>query len=303
MGAGIYLDITGARENKRMATSLDTSAQQQPIAIISYHQIDPRPARGTLWRELVTPPERFRQEMQALARRGWRGVSMRELQPYLRGERRGKVVGLTFDDGFLNNMQALPILQAFGFTATLFAIPGLVGGVNEWDRPAGIEIKPLMGREHLQAWLAAGMEIGSHTFNHVDLTECDAQQAHHEIDGSRQALEDLLGCEVESFCFPYGRLRDEHVDMVRAARYTSACTCEMRRVQSGTDLLRLPRLTSWSTSPLPLFLARVLTPLEDLRRDLRRWLQPGPAPVLPAGGSGAPAKVPPGAQGAQGAGS
>jgi peptidoglycan/xylan/chitin deacetylase (PgdA/CDA1 family) len=284
-----------------MATSHEISAQQQPIPILSYHQVDERPPRGTLWRELVTPPERFRQEMRALARRGWRCVSMRELQPYLRGERRGKVVGLTFDDGFLNNMEALPILQEFGFTATLFAIPGLLGGVNEWDRPAGIAMKPLMSLEHLQAWRLAGMEIGSHTFNHVDLTECDAQQAHHEIDGSRRALEALLGCEVESFCYPYGRLRDEHVDMVRAARYTSACTCEMRRVQPGADLLRLPRLTSWSTSPIPLFLAQVMTPLEDWRRDLRRALRPGQAPGLPVGGSSVPAKVPQGAQ--QGAGS
>ncbi len=281
-----------------MATSLDTSAQQQPIPIISYHQIDPRPPKGTMWRELVTPPDRFRQEMRALARRGWRCLSMRELQPYLRGERRGKVVGLTFDDGFLNNMQALPILQEFGFTATLFAIPGLLGGINEWDRPAGIQLKPLMQVEHLQAWLAAGMEIGSHTYNHVDLTECDAQQAHHEIDGSRRALESLLGCAIESFCFPYGRLRDEHIDMVRAAHYTSACTCEMRRVQPGTDMLRLPRITAWSTSPIPLFLARVATPLEDWRRDLRAVLRPSNVPVLPVPEDAASPKLPKGAQGA-----
>jgi len=282
-----------------MATSLETSAQQQPIPIIAYHQIDALPPRGTAWRELVTPPERFRREMHALARRGWRGVSMRELQPYLRGERRGKVVGLTFDDGFVNNMQAVPILQEFGFTATLYAMPGLIGGVNEWDRPTGVEIKPLMALEHLQAWLAAGMEVGSHTFSHVDLTECDAQQAHHEIHDSRRALEVLLGCEVESFCFPYGRLRDEHVDIVRAARYTNACTCEARRVQPGADMLRLPRLTSWSTTPIPLFLAQVMTPLEDWRRNLRQALEPVAAPAQTANDrSGVPAKLPKGAQGA-----
>jgi len=34
---------------------------------------------------------------------GFKGLSMGELQPYLEGKKTGKVVGITFDDGFKNN--------------------------------------------------------------------------------------------------------------------------------------------------------------------------------------------------------
>jgi peptidoglycan/xylan/chitin deacetylase (PgdA/CDA1 family) len=33
---------------------------------------------------------------------------MTELQPYLTGKKQGKVVGITFDDGYKNNLQQHP---------------------------------------------------------------------------------------------------------------------------------------------------------------------------------------------------
>ena len=54
--------------------------------------------------------------MQLLKWMGYTGLSMRNLEPYLCGERQGKVVGITFDDGYQNNLQyALPTLKKMGF--------------------------------------------------------------------------------------------------------------------------------------------------------------------------------------------
>jgi len=36
---------------------------------------------------------------------GYQGLSMSGLEPYLRGEKSGKVVGITLDDGFVNNLE------------------------------------------------------------------------------------------------------------------------------------------------------------------------------------------------------
>lgn len=248
-----------------------------PIPILAYHQTDTPPKRGAPYRGLVLPPARFARQMRALQRIGWRGVSMRELEPYLRGEKTGKVVGVTLDDGFLNNhAHALPVLRELGFTATSFVVSHQIGGTNAWDIPAGIEPKPLMGLPQLRDWLDAGMEVGAHTCNHADLLQCEPAQARDEITRCKGELEQALGIAVRSFCFPYGRLRPEHVEMARAAGYAMATSSVSQRAAADADMLCLPRISVWLSTPLPLLLAKVATGWEEWRRHPSVQL---PAPV------------------------
>jgi peptidoglycan/xylan/chitin deacetylase (PgdA/CDA1 family) len=239
---------------------------ERRLAILAYHQTAPDPGEGTPYRHLTLPPWRFALQMKSLRALGWRGVSMREFMPYQRGEKTGKVFGLTFDDGYLSNFEhALPVLQEIGFTATLFMVSNQIGGSNTWDRELHIPESPLMGIEHLQAWLGAGMEIGAHTRNHVDLTACDEATAREEIAGSRRDLENALSTTVTSFCYPYGRHRAEHAEMVRQAGYRTATTIESARTHEGDDLMRLPRITVYFAGSLVRVIAQVTTGFEDWR--------------------------------------
>jgi len=82
------------------------------IPILMYHQIDEPPPRGTPLRGLIVAPSSFAWQMRLLRWMGYRGLSMHDLEPYLNGHEKGKVVGITFDDGYQNNLQhALPILK------------------------------------------------------------------------------------------------------------------------------------------------------------------------------------------------
>jgi len=246
-----------------------------PIAILSYHQTTTPPPRGTPVRSLVLPPRRFARQMLALRMLGYQGLSMRDLEPYLRGEKSGKVVGITLDDGYLNNFQeALPVLRDIGFTATAFIVSGQLGGSNVWDHPKGVPAAPLMDAAHLRAWMAAGMEIGAHTRHHVDLCKCDEATAREEIAGCKRDLEQVLGEEVRSFCYPYGEHRPEHAQIVREAGYASATTVVSSRVRTGDDLMRLPRISVHLEDSLALLLAQVSTDYEDWRlaRPGRRGL-------------------------------
>ncbi len=245
-----------------------------PIPILSYHQTDALPAPGLPWRSLVTPPALFRRQMGALARRGWRGLSLRDLGPYLNGERRGKVFGLTFDDGFRSNLEhALPVVTEHGFTATLLVVSEAIGGTNAWDAAGGAPVQAMMTLPELLAWQGAGMEVGAHTQHHVDLTACDAQTAAAEISGSKRTLEALMDQEVRSFAFPYGRYSPQHLDMVRSAGFRYGVTCDSRRAGPRDEPLCLPRITPWSDAPMPWFMAKVSTGVEDWRRGLSGWLR------------------------------
>lgn len=234
--------------------------------ILMYHQIDAPPPRGTPMRGLVVAPRTFDWQMRMLRLMGYRGVSMSELLPYLEGRQTGRVVGITFDDGYRNNLeQALPILQAQGFTATCYAVSRLVGRDNAWDRGQGVPSKPLMTAAELRRWASAGMEIGAHTRDHLDLTTLDEPQARAQIAGSKADLEDLIGAPVTQFCYPYGRFRPQHAQWAREAGYLSATTVNRGRALPGSDLFTLPRvLVSRSTHPGYFFL-KLATRYEDRR--------------------------------------
>lgn len=270
-----------------------------PIPILAYHQTAASPPRGSPLRDLVLPPRRFEQQMRALHRRGWRGLSLADLGPHLRGEGRGKVLGITLDDGYASTFEhALPVLAALGFTATSFVVSDRVGGRNDWDARLGAAPAALMDLPQLRAWVAAGMEVGAHTCSHVDLSAVDADTAREEISRCRLDLEQALGVAVRSFSYPYGRLRDEHVAMARAAGYALAVTCASQRVPAQADPLQLPRITVWASTPLPLLLARVASSLEDRRAWLRAWrarhgFTTSAQDRLDAGASGAPAGAAP----------
>lgn len=247
---------------------------QSPIPILAYHQTDTPLAPKTPFRNLVLSPGRFACQMRALQALGWKGLSLRDLGPYLRGERQGKVVGLTFDDGYLGTYQhALPVLSALGFSATVFAVSRQLGGSNLWDAALGVPRQPLMGTEHLRDWIDCGMEVGAHTCHHVDLTACSAAQAREEILLSRHDLEEALGSEVISFCYPYGRSHATHAAFVREAGYEWAAGATSQRAGPGSDPWLLPRITVQASTSLPMLLMQVTTGWEDLRRALARTVK------------------------------
>jgi peptidoglycan/xylan/chitin deacetylase (PgdA/CDA1 family) len=235
------------------------------IPILMYHQIDEPPPRGTALRGLIVAPSSFAWQMRMLRILGYRGLSMRDLEPYLQGERTGKVVGITFDDGYQNNLvHALPALKANGFTATCYGVSSMVGGTNAWD--AGkVTQKPLMTKQDWLAWHGAGMDVGSHTQTHANLKELADDAAQQQIVQSKDELQQVLGAEVRHFCYPYGWFKPEHEEMVRAAGYVTATSTRRGRAQTGDNPYALNRImVARATHPLQFFM-KIATDYEDRR--------------------------------------
>lgn len=215
-------------------------------------------------RGLHVPPRRFRIQMKLLKWLGYQGLSMGKLLPYLKGNKQGKVVGITFDDGYKNNLtKALPILKHYGFSATCYIISQKIGGTNDWDSKKGIPEKPLMNEEEIHQWIAAGMEIGSHTQHHIRLTEHDKSISKTEITQSKIDLEHKFSTTIRHFCYPYGQYNESIKNITNEAGYLTSTTVERGRAQTAHDLLQLPRVPVMHHTLPHLFLLKILSGYED----------------------------------------
>ncbi|MFH8656814.1 polysaccharide deacetylase family protein [Streptomyces afghaniensis] len=213
-----------------MAASVDSLDTGRPPAphrspvpwVAMYHSVGD--CSDDPYRITVTP-ERLGSQLAWLRRRGLQGVSVTELlAARARGEGRN-LVGLTFDDGYADFVtDALPLLHRFDCGATLFVLPGRLGGDNAWD-PLGPR-KPLLTADGIRQAAAEGVEIGSHGLTHVDLTRADDLTLKAEVAESRARLEELTGAPVEGFCYPYGTIDARAVQAVREAGYTYGCAID-----------------------------------------------------------------------------
>jgi len=243
------------------------TANRKPIPILTYHQIAPKPPKGTPFRSLCVDPKDFAHQMEFLRLLGYQGLSMTALMPYLRGEKEGKVVGITFDDGYQNNLvHALPVLQRLGFSSTCYVVSQLLGKTNDWDMKVGIPQVPLMSVDELRHWLASGQEVGGHTRHHVNLTQINAEECFTEVDGCKLELEALFDQRIVHFCYPYGDYGDTQAAIVKKSGFLTATTTRRGRIYVNADWWQLRRVSVARRTSRVGLLIKMLTNYEDQKK-------------------------------------
>jgi peptidoglycan/xylan/chitin deacetylase (PgdA/CDA1 family) len=188
------------------------------LPILTYHRIDalePSLPAGT--RRLTVAPDDFARQMRWLVRHGFTTVTQAQALAAFRGERPlpSKPVLITFDDGYRNVFaNAAPVLQSLGLRATAYVISDRISNGDPsfltWGR--------------LRALEARGVEIGSHTATHADLTALSSEQALRELVRSRRRLEKKLGHPVRWLAYPFGAHNARVVGLTRRAGYALAVT-------------------------------------------------------------------------------
>lgn len=225
---------------------------------------------------ITVRPERLRRQLRWLRGRGLRGVSVGELlRARAAGDATG-LVGLTFDDGYADFVaNAIPLLHEHDCTATVFVLPGRLGGTNEWD-PLGPR-RTLLTEDGIRAAAAAGMEIGSHGHLHVSLPEADDETLRRETARSRDLLHEITGRPTDGYCYAYGAVDRRAVEAVRAAGYDYACAIDPGPL---TGPYALPRIhVGDQDNAWRLTVKRLLHPVR------RRPLPARPAGTVPLAGA------------------
>jgi peptidoglycan/xylan/chitin deacetylase (PgdA/CDA1 family) len=120
---------------------------------------------------------------------------------------------LTFDDGYIDNFEnASPILNKFGFTATIFVVV----------KPVEDGAKGYLSWQKMRELAQNPFTFGSHTLTHPRLPKLDNRTIERELGESKKIIEDRLGKPVEMFAYPYGESDERIRDMAGQAGYRAA---------------------------------------------------------------------------------
>ncbi len=211
------------------------------VRILCYHRVTDTP-NPELARWAVRPRE-FAAQIDLLKRQGYRGVTMRALlDAFDAGKPLDKLIAVTFDDGYLDTVKvAVPILAAAGFPATLFVVPGLVGGTAEWDRGFGGAMAPLATWEQVRTLEQRGWEIGLHSMDHIDLTTLSDEAIRSELRRGQAELTTAIGEAVTSFAYPYGAYNSRTSRLVAEAGFSGAVALGRRTATAGSPRFELER--------------------------------------------------------------
>ncbi len=169
---------------------------------------------------------------------------------------------VSFDDGLVQTArQAIPMLLERGAGCTMFIATGLMGG-----RHPDLEEEMIVSREEVLELSQAGVEIGAHTVDHVELNDLPFEQALDQLRRSRATLEDLLGKEVTSMAYPYGRPKGQTPLAAQRAGYELACACSGPGPWEPFNLPREPIHPSATPLRLRLKMAGLYGPLHAAKR-------------------------------------
>lgn len=216
--------------------------QISKVPVLLYHYVRISPESPEVGTSLEVRPEEFFKQIEYLYTQGYQTTSL----DLLFAKQSGKKIIITFDDGYKDALEnAYPILEQYGYTATIYPIVGKIGkeGYVSWDDLVFLE--------------KAGWTIGSHTLNHTQLTKVDSSRAYKELTQSKALLEKYLVKPVEHFCYPFGDY-DFSVEMlVKSAGYKTAVTTVIGKTNSSGEKFALKRIRISGTDTLEHFIEKI----------------------------------------------
>ncbi|MEN3271374.1 MAG: hypothetical protein V7636_135, partial [Actinomycetota bacterium] len=202
--------------------------------ILAYHGVDELPWHADP-HGLFVPADVLRRQIRRLRRAGRRFTTLGALASAVESGSAESLVALTFDDGLADNRhQLLPVLQEEGVPATVFVIAGLIGASHP-DPPNA----RLLGPDEITELAASGVEIGSHSVAHRDLTTLSAADVVSDLRESKEILESVVRGPVDVLAYPFGRANDIVRSAAREAGFAAACEATGRG--SWEDPWGLPR--------------------------------------------------------------
>ena len=159
------------------------------------------------------------------------------------------IITTSWDDGHPCDLRLAELLKRYNIPAT-FYIP-----IDNVEREC-------MNSSQISE-IARAFDVGGHSYHHLDLTRIDLKDARKEIIEGKEKLEQIIGKEVVSFCYPRGCYNKNIIDLVKGARFNGARTV-MLFTRQVKDIYKMGTT----------IYARNLS-IHSYRKHFRGWQDPG----------------------------
>jgi peptidoglycan/xylan/chitin deacetylase (PgdA/CDA1 family) len=212
------------------------------LPILMYHRVSD--ARGATRVRYTISSDQFRDHLEYLRDAGFHSVSLAEWTAAIQTRKPldGRPVALTFDDAYEDFVaSALPLLQQYGFGATLFVVSQHVGGWNVWDAGLGEPVR-LMNWTAIERASASGIEIGAHSATHAAMTGLTPVEIVREASRARAEIQRWIKQPLTAFAYPYGDSDSVVQHLVGASGFLTGVTCRFGVSALDDRPLKLPRI-------------------------------------------------------------
>lgn len=122
---------------------------------------------------------------------------IRKLYPY--GKK--KAFNVTYDDGVLQDVRFVRLLNQYGLKGTFNLNSALMENGFEWTHESGCVVKRLSPEDARS--LYSGHEIASHTLTHPYMDSLTKDEILHELSQDKANLEELFCREIKGFAVPF----------------------------------------------------------------------------------------------------
>jgi len=131
-----------------------------------------------------------------------------------------KAFNITYDDGVLQDVRFVHLLNRYGLKGTFNLNSQLMQQEFAWIHESGLQVRRLPPEAVRE--LYRGHEVASHTLTHPYMQELDWHGVMHQMGADRWNLEQLLGQPVEGFAVPFSYYSDLIADCARDTGFAYA---------------------------------------------------------------------------------
>ncbi len=213
------------------------------ILVLVYHEIttdNVKPPGDTVIRLA-----RFREEMQYLAEHGYHPIGLDQLIEYMRSGAPvpPRPIVLTFDDGWRNVLNAVPVLNALDFRAAFSIITGkgIGGDYLDWSDIQELAKNPRF--EFVSHTVTHPWNLRDNLVTWIDgrIPGKGAADVRNELRESKRTLERELNRKIPYLAWPCGWYNDAMIKMAEQEGYTAQLTVDSGFNTIGGDLATIRR--------------------------------------------------------------
>jgi peptidoglycan/xylan/chitin deacetylase (PgdA/CDA1 family) len=169
------------------------------LPVLMYHNVSTSLSSG-----LNIPADKLELQFMYLKEKGYTSLSLKQLSRLMAegGGLPKRSFILTFDDAYQSTEDILlPLLERYGFCATIFVPVAFIGKSNLWD-DGGI---PVLKADSLQKISRnPRIEIGLHSFLHRSYDNMDLEDMRDDLQNCRQTLGYYKIPYFNALAYPYG---------------------------------------------------------------------------------------------------